>query len=104
LGGLIRIGAERKQDEAVIAVFDTGIGIAPTELDTIFELYSQAGQAGTERCADGLGIGLYLVRLIAEAHGGTIRAWSAGPGCGSEFVIRPPCKASASVAQASANA
>ncbi len=89
--GQIRIDARRDGDEVVVSVSDTGIGIAPDQLDAIFELYAQAGQAATERSAGGLGIGLYLARSIVEAHGGTIRALSAGPGRGSEFIVRLPC-------------
>ena len=88
--GEIRIGAERENDELVITVSDNGIGIAPTELDTIFDLYAQAGQAGTNRSAGGIGLGLYLARFVIEAHAGVIRASSAGLGSGSQFVVRLP--------------
>lgn len=91
--GTIRIGAEREDDQIVIAVSDNGIGIASSDLDTIFELYFQASQAGTERSARGIGIGLYLSRLVVEGHGGVIRAFSAGSGRGSEFVVRLPLRA-----------
>lgn len=88
--GSIRIGAEREDDEVVITVTDNGLGITHAELDTIFELYAQAGQAGTERSAGGIGLGLYLARSVIEGHGGVIRASSAGPGGGSQFVVRLP--------------
>jgi signal transduction histidine kinase len=89
-GGTIRISATRENDEAVLTVSDSGVGIAAADLERIFELYSQAGQAGTERSAGGIGIGLYLCRLVIDAHGGVIRAFSAGPGGGSEFTVRVP--------------
>ncbi len=88
--GTIRIGVERGGDQVVITVSDNGIGIGRPHLDSIFELYAQAGQAGTERSARGIGVGLYLSRLVVETHGGIIRAFSAGLGRGSEFVVRLP--------------
>jgi signal transduction histidine kinase len=89
-GGQIRVGLEHDGQEAVVRVSDTGIGIEPAQLDAIFELYAQAGQEGTKRAAQGLGMGLYLARRLIEAHGGSIRAHSAGPGYGSEFTVRLP--------------
>lgn len=89
--GLIVVSTERHADEIVISVKDNGIGIARDELETIFALYSQCGQAGTERSAGGLGLGLYLARLLIEGHGGTVGAFSAGLGSGSELVVRLPC-------------
>ncbi len=89
-GGTIRIGAARENDDVVITVSDSGLGIAPAVLERIFDLYAQAGQAGTKRSAGGLGVGLYLSRLVIEAHGGEIRASSAGAGKGSEFTVRVP--------------
>ena len=68
---------------------DTGIGISPEALGTIFDLFSQATPA-LERSQGGLGIGLSLVRGMVELHGGTIEARSRGIGKGSEFVIRLP--------------
>lgn len=89
--GVIGITAERKEDEVVITVTDNGIGIAPDQLEKIFEPYAQAGQSGTTRSAGGLGLGLHIARLIIEAHGGLVRANSAGVGCGSDFVVHLPC-------------
>lgn len=90
--GEIWICAEQKGDEVAIRVSDNGIGIAPEALETIFEPYAQAGQAGTERSAGGLGLGLYLARLLIEGHGGVVKATSGGRGCGSEFVVLLPCR------------
>ncbi len=89
-GGVIGISAERDEDNVVITVSDNGIGIAPAELETIFKLYAQGVQAQTERSAGGIGLGLYLARLIVEGHGGVIRASSAGPDCGSELIVSLP--------------
>jgi signal transduction histidine kinase len=94
-GGTVRMRITRDGESAVITVSDGGIGIAADELDSIFDLYAQAPSA-TERCAGGLGIGLYVAREIIRAHGGTIRAASAGPGQGSEFTVRLPRGATAS--------
>jgi signal transduction histidine kinase len=91
-GGRIVINVRRDDAAAVVSVSDNGIGIAAEDLDEIFELYVQLGQDRTRLSSDGLGIGLYLVRLLVEAHGGSIRALSAGRGCGSEFIVRLPCK------------
>jgi len=91
-GGLIRIVCVREEDKAVITVRDTGIGIARAQLDSIFDLYFRAGHAEAQRSVKGLGIGLYVARALIEAHGGTIRAASPGPDCGSELTIRLPCE------------
>ena len=73
-----------------ISVKDTGIGIVPSQLQRIFEPFVQlpAGQGqGQER---GLGLGLPLTRELVEMHGGSVRAFSAGAGSGSEFVVSLP--------------
>jgi PAS domain S-box-containing protein len=88
-GGRITLAAERTGDTVVVAVRDTGIGIAPEQLPHIFEMFSQVTPA-LDRSQGGLGIGLSLVRAIVELHGGTITASSAGPGQGSAFVVRLP--------------
>jgi signal transduction histidine kinase len=81
--------------EAVIRVRDTGIGIAPELLPTMFELFRRADDS-LGRSEGGLGIGLALARGLIEMHGGRIEAFSDGPGKGSEFTIRlPQCEAGA---------
>lgn len=100
--GEIRISVEQKEDAVVIRVSDNGIGIAPEALETIFEPYAQAGQAGTERSAGGLGLGLYIARLLIEGHGGVVRATSAGPGCGSEFNVHLPRRSANAAAEQAA--
>ncbi len=69
-----------------ISVADSGAGIDSSELRRIFEPYVQ-GRAGSQ---GGLGLGLSLTREIARLHGGTVRAFSAGLGCGSEFLLCLP--------------
>jgi signal transduction histidine kinase len=88
--GVIGISVEQDENDVVITVSDNGVGIAPAELETIFELCAQGVQAQTERSAGGIGLGLYLARLIVEGHGGVIRASSAGPDCGSELIVSLP--------------
>jgi signal transduction histidine kinase len=80
-GGSLTINAERVESFIQLEVRDTGVGIPPEKLETVFERFKQVS-------ADrrGLGLGLYICRTIAEAQGGTIRAISA-PGQGSTFVI-----------------
>jgi signal transduction histidine kinase/ActR/RegA family two-component response regulator len=87
-GGHIRLSGERQGSDVVIAVQDTGIGIPAETLPHVFEMFMQADSQGGTR--DGLGIGLTLVKRLVDMHGGTITARSAGPGQGSEFVVRIP--------------
>ena len=75
-GGRIRLTRGPRRPAAVITVADTGIGIAPELLPTIFELFTQV-RARSERSQGGLGIGLALVRRLVEMHGGTVTAQSA---------------------------
>jgi PAS domain S-box-containing protein len=88
-GGNVWITARRDDHEIEIRVRDTGIGIAPDQLRTIFDMYSQ-GDSSLERSQSGLGIGLTLVQSLVDLHGGRITAHSEGPGQGSEFVVRLP--------------
>jgi PAS domain S-box-containing protein len=88
-GGHIWLTAERQGDEVVLSVRDTGIGVAVEHLPRLFEMFSQAEPA-LERSQGGLGIGLALVKGLVELHGGSIEAQSAGPGKGSEFIVRMP--------------
>src|SRR5260370_28357002 len=84
VGGQIWLEALREGEEAIIRVRDTGIGMAPELLKRVFDLFVQADRA-LDRTQGGLGIGLTLVRSLVEMHGGTVRAYSAGEGQGSEL-------------------
>src|SRR5262245_51829268 len=97
--GSIRLALEVEGAEAVLRVSDDGAGIPEDKLETIFELFAQANP-GLARTEGGLGIGLTLVRRIVELHGGTVRARSAGLGCGAEFTVRLPVVAHTSPVKA----
>jgi two-component system CheB/CheR fusion protein len=88
-GGRISLRVTREGGEAVIRVRDDGIGIRPEMLRRIFEMFTQADRVAG-RLSEGLGLGLPLVKSLAELHGGTVEAHSDGPGKGSEFVVRLP--------------
>jgi PAS domain S-box-containing protein len=77
-GGLIRVTAERRGGEAIVTVRDNGVGISPELLPRVFDLFTQAERDFGR--AQGLGIGLALVKSLVELHGGVIDAKSEGPG------------------------
>ena len=88
-GGQIWLAAERRGNEAVVSVRDTGEGITADMLPRIFDLFSQVDRT-LSRAQGGLGVGLTLARRLVELHGGQIEAHSEGQGKGSEFVLRLP--------------
>jgi PAS domain S-box-containing protein len=88
-GGRIQLIAGVEGGEFVCRVRDNGVGISPELLPRMFDLFAQADRS-LARSEGGLGIGLTLVRSLAELHGGTITATSDGPDRGSEFVLRLP--------------
>jgi signal transduction histidine kinase/DNA-binding response OmpR family regulator len=88
-GGRIGLSVEEEGRDVVFRVRDSGIGIPPEMLPSVFDLFMQANR-GLDRSQGGLGIGLTLVHRLVEMHGGKVQALSAGPGKGSEFVIRLP--------------
>ena len=85
-GGRIRVATTAADGDVTIHVRDSGHGIAAVDLDRVFERFVQVG----ETRHGGLGIGLALVKALAELHGGSVRARSAGRGKGSEFRLRLP--------------
>jgi CheY-like chemotaxis protein/anti-sigma regulatory factor (Ser/Thr protein kinase) len=93
--GRVQVHLQRINSHVEIVVSDTGQGIAPAVLPTIFERFRQ-GDSGTTRAHSGLGLGLALVRHLVELHGGSVQAHSAGPGQGATFTITLPI----SIAQA----
>jgi CheY-like chemotaxis protein len=89
-GGRIELSAREELGQVVIRVKDNGIGIPSEMVSRIFELFMQVGRETERETEGGLGIGLTLVKRLAEMHGGSVEAQSAGPGKGSEFVVRLP--------------
>jgi len=88
-GGQIRVTVRAEGDAAVLSVEDTGLGIAPTLLPVIFDMFMQVDRT-LDHSKNGLGIGLALVRRLVEMHGGTVVAASDGEGRGSTFTLRLP--------------
>jgi signal transduction histidine kinase len=86
-GGRIWLSLAAVSGEARLRVRDDGPGLEGNDLKRIFELF-QLGPAGAER--GGVGIGLWLVRELAQMHGGSVSAHSAGEDAGAEFVVRLP--------------
>src|SRR5208282_1642409 len=89
LGGRVEFSVEAERGELVLAIRDTGRGIAPAFLAHIFEPFAQA-ETTLARGRSGLGIGLTLVKAIVELHGGSVEARSAGLNRGCEIVVRLP--------------
>jgi PAS domain S-box-containing protein len=91
-GGRIRVRVELPAPGRVsVSVTDTGIGLAPEQMERVFELFTQVERAGRPR--EGLGIGLSLARQLVELHGGRLFATSGGEGQGSTFAVELPVAA-----------
>ncbi|GMA21653.1 ATP-binding protein [Arsenicicoccus piscis] len=88
-GGIVTVSARQVDDEIDITVTDTGEGIAPEHLPHVFERFYR-GDAARSRDNSGSGIGLTISKAIIDAHQGTIKAASPGPGQGSSFVVTLP--------------
>ncbi len=87
-GGRITLRGRVEGGEAVIAVTDTGVGLAPDAVTKVFEMFAQV--PGVTKTQGGLGIGLSLVKSLVALHGGSVSATSPGPGQGSTFTVRLP--------------
>jgi PAS domain S-box-containing protein len=95
-GGQITVRLRKSGLDAEIAVTDTGVGIRPEFLPQLFDRFHQADQSITRRFG-GLGLGLSIVKHLAELHGGTVRAHSAGIGQGATFTVVLPSSIAAVV-------
>jgi signal transduction histidine kinase len=87
--GEIKITCNLDETNLFLQVTDNGIGISPEEMSRIFELFSQSNRA-PEQAAEGLGIGLALVKALLALHHGEVRASSLGENLGSTFEIKLP--------------
>ena len=96
-GGRVTISIEAGagDTEAVLCVADTGAGISPEILPTIFEPFTQSERT-LDRAQGGMGLGLSVVRTLVRLHGGTVTATSRGLGHGAEFTVRLPLAAAPS--------
>jgi CheY-like chemotaxis protein len=88
-GGHITVRLDRDNGEAIVTVQDNGIGIPPQAIEQVFDMFSQV-HSHEVRGAEGLGIGLSLVRTLVQMHNGTVCAFSEGPGLGARFTVRLP--------------
>jgi two-component system CheB/CheR fusion protein len=90
--GTVLLALAREEGQARLEVQDDGCGLDPALLPALFQPFSQGPQA-LDRRQGGLGLGLALVKGLVELHGGTVRAFSAGPGQGTRFTILLPLAA-----------
>lgn len=89
-GGSVTVAAQHLNQQVMISVRDTGIGISPEHLSHIFDRFYRADKSRSRRAGGGSGIGLTIARALVEAHGGRIWAESAGEGRGSVFTFTLP--------------
>jgi signal transduction histidine kinase len=92
-GGQVRVGVRAGDGSVEISVGDTGEGIDPAFLPHMFDAFRQAETSRSARHG-GVGLGLSIAKELVEAHNGTIRAESGGPGCGATFIVSLPVAAS----------
>jgi signal transduction histidine kinase len=90
-GGEIQVLIEQEALLFKVCVRDSGVGIAGDELSRIFDAGARSTQS-LDKTMGGFGLGLTVARHLVELHGGTLRAQSAGPGKGSEFVMLLPAQ------------
>lgn len=91
-GGNVTVRVDRSADGAVLEVTDDGEGIDARDLPHVLERFYRGDQSRSRRLA-GTGIGLTISAAIADAHGGTLRAESDGPGRGARLVLELPARA-----------
>jgi CheY-like chemotaxis protein/two-component sensor histidine kinase len=88
-GGTLQLRLDADGPDFVLTVQDDGIGMEPSLVARVFDLFTQAERT-PDRSQGGLGLGLALVKSLVELHGGTVQASSPGPGKGSSFTVRLP--------------
>ena len=88
-GGSILLKTERQDSRVLLSVTDNGIGMEPGLAVRVFDLFAQAERT-PDRSSGGLGLGLALVKSLAELHGGAVSCVSAGSGRGSQFTVDLP--------------
>jgi signal transduction histidine kinase len=91
-GGRVTIGGSLDGDHASVSVRDTGVGISRDQIQRVFEPYTQLASPHGTSALSGLGLGLSLVRSLAELHRGSVTAASDGVGHGSCFTVRLPVR------------
>ena len=91
-GGRIEVGVLVEKGDVVVTIRDNGIGIAAEHLEGVFEMFSQV-ESALSRSRGGLGIGLALTQRLVRMHGGSVKAYSDGPGRGSRFHVQLPLAA-----------
>ncbi len=89
-GGEVTVEVQADRETVTLVVADSGIGIEPEALPTLFEPFSQSERARSRSRAGGLGLGLALVKGLAELHEGAVQAASEGVGKGARFVVTLP--------------
>lgn len=87
--GEVRVSLRKEGDRVVFETTDTGVGISPEDMQVLFTEGGH-GKESTKVNVESTGFGLYIVRNIVEAHGGTVRAESEGVGKGSRFIVELP--------------
>ena len=90
-GGLVSVRLDRDESMMCVSVQDNGVGFRPEQAPHLFARLEQ-GDSSSTRQFGGLGIGLGIVRHLAELHGGTVQASSRGPNLGALFQVRIPIR------------
>jgi signal transduction histidine kinase/ActR/RegA family two-component response regulator len=98
-GGHISLSSRIQAGKVAVSVRDDGIGLDPSLLSLVFEMFMQVDRAN-RRTQGGLGIGLTLVQSLVEMHDGAVEARSEGPGTGSEFIVTLPVLAHSELSEA----
>jgi signal transduction histidine kinase len=88
-GAAVRVAAERQGGYFRLLVSDQGMGIEPARLPHLFDRAGRRGEGGP-RSRGGLGLGLAMVKRLADLHSGTVRAESGGQGMGATFILELP--------------